>query len=478
MTWPHYLARLSQLCVLQTHTHTHHAMTPFSAPLRHAASSVHARALHTLISAVNATLSAAHIPDAASNAHHIACAAMGLDGPDGVARALGVGAVASSAQHARAHALAHRRAAREPLQFCLGDWDFDTLRGLQMRAPVLIPRPETETLVALAAACVRRLLADTPSGPVRVLDVGCGSGAISLALLARVADPRLRVTAIDCSADAVALTAANAERVGAHATDRLRVIHVDFAAFDCAADAPFDLLVSNPPYIPDSDLALLEPEVRDWEDRRALAGGPNEGLDVIVRLLLRAAATAAATTATTVSGGNGSGPWVRPGGHILLETHSTHPAMLAAALGEASDAVLPFSGSLSYEVSLLPPPMGLGDGRDDDDGYFRTRQPLQQYAPIPLSTRVEAAAPPPAPLFVEESAADAGEVAAVPTAIVTWRPETPEIASRVTAALTVLQPELQGLRVAWMLRAGWADCAGRPRFVHLTPRPRGGGSLS
>jgi release factor glutamine methyltransferase len=154
-----------------------------------------------------------------------------------------------------ARALVARRAAREPLQYVLGEWGFRRLRlGVDRRA--LIPRPETETVVERCLALLEGLAAP------RVLDVGTGSGAIALA----IADehPGAAVTGVDLSPDALALARENAERAG---------IAVELACHDLRDGlpaGPWDLVVSNPPYVDPDDRDSLQPEVRDWEPAEAL----------------------------------------------------------------------------------------------------------------------------------------------------------------------------------------------------------------
>ncbi|MDQ3859840.1 MAG: peptide chain release factor N(5)-glutamine methyltransferase [Actinomycetota bacterium] len=154
--------------------------------------------------------------------------------------------------------LVRRRRTREPLQHVLGEWGFRRLvLGVDRRA--LVPRPETEIVVERCLALIARLPAP------RVLDVGTGSGAIALAL----ADEHrgAHVDATDASAPALTLARENARRTGL--ADRVRFAHGELFA---GLDGPFDLVVSNPPYVPEEELASLEPEVRDHEPRDALVG--------------------------------------------------------------------------------------------------------------------------------------------------------------------------------------------------------------
>lgn len=150
-----------------------------------------------------------------------------------------------------------RREQREPLAYVLGEWGFRNLT-LSVDARVLVPRPETEIVVERCLARIADL--DSP----RVLDVGTGSGAIALAIAGE--HPGSRVTGIDRSSGALEVAGANATRTG---------LAIDVRAWDLFAglpDGPWDLVVSNPPYVLAEEIERLEPEVRDWEPREALVG--------------------------------------------------------------------------------------------------------------------------------------------------------------------------------------------------------------
>ncbi len=154
-----------------------------------------------------------------------------------------------------ARALVARRARREPLQYVLGEWGF---RGLTLIVDerALIPRPETETLVERALDLIRDCEAP------RVLDVGTGTGAVALAIAEE--HRGARVTAMDVSVEALALAAENVERTG------LPVELVRRDLFEGLPVGPWELVVSNPPYVDPGELSSLEPEVRDWEPHVAL----------------------------------------------------------------------------------------------------------------------------------------------------------------------------------------------------------------
>jgi release factor glutamine methyltransferase len=158
----------------------------------------------------------------------------------------------------RLHSAQERRRLREPLAYILGEWGFRRLT-LKVDRRVLVPRPETEVLVERCLEHLRDL-----SEP-RVLDVGVGSGAIALA----IADehPAARILAVDRSADALAAARENLAR--APVDGRIEFRQGDLLG---GISGPFDLVVSNPPYVSPEDFETLEPEVRLFEPRDAIVG--------------------------------------------------------------------------------------------------------------------------------------------------------------------------------------------------------------
>lgn len=174
-------------------------------------------------------------------------------------------------------ALAGRRAAGEPIQYIVGEAEFYGLE-FQVNRDVLIPRPETEHLVEKAIALGQKLrLTGTIPDP-RIVDVGTGSGAIAIALAHAL--PFAEITATDISAAALAVAKANAERNGV--ARRVRFLEGDL--LEPLAGETFDFVVSNPPYVAESDRDRLDGEVRDWEPELALFAGA-DGLDVYRRLI-------------------------------------------------------------------------------------------------------------------------------------------------------------------------------------------------
>ena len=180
-----------------------------------------------------------------------------------------------------------RRALHEPIQYILGEQEFFGLT-FAVTPDVLIPRPETEHLV-------EALLGRVPHDrPLRIADVGTGSGAIAVAL--SYALPEAQVTGLDISEAALAIAKRNAETH--HVAGRMRFLTSD--VLSAVASEGFDAIVSNPPYVAEADRASLEPQVRDYEPSGALFAGTS-GLDVYERLIPEAHAT------------------LEPGGWLLME---------------------------------------------------------------------------------------------------------------------------------------------------------------
>lgn len=167
--------------------------------------------------------------------------------------------------------LVERRARREPLQYITGVQEFFGLE-FEVGPAVLIPRPETEILVEAAVGFLRRL-----DAPV-FCEIGTGSGCITVATLIQVKNAA--AVAADVSSDALEVATHNAEKHGVEGRTEFYLSDV----FTSIPDRTFDAILSNPPYVPDRDLATLQAEVRDHEPRAALSGGP-DGLSVIDRII-------------------------------------------------------------------------------------------------------------------------------------------------------------------------------------------------
>jgi len=180
-----------------------------------------------------------------------------------------------SAQQIAYQSLVVRRLQHEPIQYITGRQEFYGL-DLHVTPAVLIPRPETEHLVE----AVLKLL---PSNqPLKLADVGTGSGAIAIALAAHL--PHAEISALDISLDALAVAAANAREQ--NVADRIRFLQSDLLSA-LSPEEEFDAIVSNPPYIPEIDRRSLHPQVRDHEPATALFAGET-GLDIYRRLIPQA----------------------------------------------------------------------------------------------------------------------------------------------------------------------------------------------
>ncbi len=160
--------------------------------------------------------------------------------------------------------LLHRRANHEPLQYILGETEFMSL-PFKLTPAVLIPRPETELLVEQIVACI----GDQKES--RILDIGVGSGNIAVSLAKML--PEARIVGVDTSEEVLALAEENAERNGVR--DRIQFILADVRqeAFGRIIKGPFDLVVSNPPYVSLDDFSRLPRGIREYEPREALCDG-------------------------------------------------------------------------------------------------------------------------------------------------------------------------------------------------------------
>jgi release factor glutamine methyltransferase len=189
--------------------------------------------------------------------------------------------------------LIKRRAAREPLQHITGSTNFCG-HEIAVNKHALVPRPETEMLAELGWKFLAEL--KTRNSEFKTaLDFGTGTGCIAILIAAKC--PAAKITALDISADALALAKQNTEQN--KVADRIEFLLGDgFAALE--EKKQFDLIVSNPPYIASAEIATLEPEVKDFDPRAALDGGA-DGLDFYRRLAAEAK------------------PFLQPDGKIMVE---------------------------------------------------------------------------------------------------------------------------------------------------------------
>lgn len=214
------------------------------------------------LAAARQRLRAAEIESAALDARMLLGKATGLDTSALIA---GSGNTLSAKTIAAFDALCDRRVRHEPVACILGTKEF---RGLSfsLNEATLVPRPETEILVDAGLDVAGK----TPGRPLRICDLGTGSGAILIALISEL--DHATGVGVDISGSALAIALANARRHGV--ADRIRFIHGDFSI---SLGETFDMVVANPPYIRQGDLAGLDREVRDYDPALALDGG-SDGL--------------------------------------------------------------------------------------------------------------------------------------------------------------------------------------------------------
>ena len=216
--------------------------------------------------------------------------------------------------------LVERRVGGEPLQYVVGRWGFRRLDLLVDRR-VLIPRPETEQVVEVALAELARI--EPGKHPVLV-DLGTGSGAIALSLAVEV--PGAQVHATDRSPDALAVAGANLAGVGGYAATRVRLCEGSwFEALPAGLAGWVHLIVSNPPYIAEHEVAGLDPEVVSWEPLGALVAGAT-GMEDVATIIAGAAA------------------WLTRPGALVVEL-APHQAEEAVAL-----ALAPGTGFVHAEI--------------------------------------------------------------------------------------------------------------------------------
>ena len=211
----------------------------------------------------------------------------------------------------------HRRADREPMQYIRGTQEFYGL-DFEVTPDVLIPRPETEMLVDLGVEFIKNF--DRAS----FLDIGTGTGCIPISILKHV--PKARGTAVDISPAAISVAGRNAARSGV--SHNLELIESDL--FSNVVPQRFNLIVSNPPYVPQRDIENLQPEVRDHEPHTALTDG-RDGLFFIAQIIRRAP------------------EFLAPGGRLLIEI----------GLGQAESVRAMANGGAWDEVRIHPDLQGI-----------------------------------------------------------------------------------------------------------------------
>lgn len=219
----------------------------------------------------------------------------------------------ADAERSRFRELVKRRGEGEPVAYLVGSKEFFSL-PFAVNKGVLVPRPETEGLVVRTLDLCKALTAP------RIIDVGTGSGAIAVTLAKHL--PHAVVVATDISPEALAVARDNAARHGV--AERIRFVECDLMAAAEAA-GPWDVIVSNPPYVREDEFESLPRDVRLHEPRTALVSGPT-GVEVVARLAAAAAESLA------------------PGGWLLVE--------IGPAVAAAAEAVLDAQAGLVREPTL------------------------------------------------------------------------------------------------------------------------------
>ncbi len=271
------------------------------------------------------------VTDPESSAWELLAKACGLLSPRALKRASE--RLVSSDEMAAFRILCKRRLEHEPVQYILGHWDWHNIEQLKVAPPTLIPRPETEELVEMVLESICQ--GTTQGTRISILDVGCGSGAIGLALLRAL--PEAVCTGIDPSPAAIELALCNAVRLGVSNRFKCLLSSINDLSSSCSEEGKgWDLIISNPPYISTEDMASLPPDVACFEEWAALCGG-KDGLDVIrdiikkVPSLLRfSKLTGRLSTCSTFLGQEK---------HLWMEVDESHPAILEEELSKHDNVI-------------------------------------------------------------------------------------------------------------------------------------------
>lgn len=213
--------------------------------------------------------------------------------------------------------LLERRLNHEPIQYILGQWDFlDYV--IAIRPPLLCPRPETEELVQMVLHDAKQIRMETGKDQLKILDIGCGTGVIGISLADQL--DNTRVHAIDIEPMAVETSLENARRILSEGRlEQYQCSLIPVAEYSINEDEePFDLVVSNPPYIPTSDYNNLSADVINFESRDALEAG-EDGLTVIRDII------------------KGMRRWCKPGAPCWMEVDPTHPKIIEELLSSSEN---------------------------------------------------------------------------------------------------------------------------------------------
>uniref|UniRef100_A0A8C6VQW1 peptide chain release factor N(5)-glutamine methyltransferase n=1 Tax=Naja naja TaxID=35670 RepID=A0A8C6VQW1_NAJNA len=276
-------------------------------------------------SSIGKVFEANNIPEAQTSSEYIVSHVLGAKTFQNL-NGSSISAPLSAKQQKEIQQLCAKRLQRMPVQYVLGEWDFQDLT-LKMKPPVFIPRPETEELVSLildeerrkrlASACSK----DFPEthGPV-ILEVGCGSGAIGLSLLKKL--PNVSDISLDRFFFAFHSIVSNSRRL--HLQERIHIFHHDITSCPWVCLQPWglvDTIISNPPYIFHEDMSDLAAEILCFEDLGALDGGI-DGMSIIKEILAMASYI------------------LKDCGSVYLEVDPRHPKMVTNWLSSHPDLFL------------------------------------------------------------------------------------------------------------------------------------------
>ena len=232
--------------------------------------------LQEIVKSLTERLTDAEIPKAEWSLNHIVTSVLGKKDIKDV----DMKSVPSESDLSKIEEMFGEKLKGKPVPYIVGEWDFLDIT-LKMREPVLIPRPETEEFTKI-------ILKEWPferDREVKLLEVGCGSGALAVYILHKL--PNVKCVAMDISKPSCDLTLENAKRYNLQ--DRMEVTHGDIMIDEVVAElcrsGPYDVVLSNPPYLTTDEIGCLESEIVKFEDHDALYGG-SDGLEVIRKIIL------------------------------------------------------------------------------------------------------------------------------------------------------------------------------------------------
>ncbi|KAJ8903624.1 hypothetical protein NDN08_004726 [Rhodosorus marinus] len=255
--------------------------------------------VRSAVDAVDRSMRCAGVSEPSSSAEYIVGSVVGANSRSALRSRLDQ-SIGGSEKELIGNLSMRRIVRREPVQYLVGNWDFHHIT-LNVRTPILIPRPETEELVELIIKSETVRISQACS----FLDIGTGTGAILLAILKQRANAT--GVGIDINPEAVRLSKENSDLLDLSSRSCFQQISIE----EFVPETLFDVVASNPPYIPAKDMQTLEKEVKDHEDANALHGGV-DGMDVIRIILQR------------------TFQLLKPGGDLWLEVDPSHPEPIEA----------------------------------------------------------------------------------------------------------------------------------------------------